>query len=89
MKKHLRIQHNQVIRKISIREISGTNFWKNITPKESIKTQKATNAPNLISQSELPAPKEQMVDNKIRSDIYLLSVGTGASTKTRKTNTKK
>ena len=39
---------------------------KNITPKESIETQKVTNAPNLISQSEPPAPKFIMVDNKFK-----------------------
>ena len=38
-----------------------------------------TNAPNLISQSEPPAPKVIMVDNIIRTDVSLLSVGTGAN----------
>ena len=37
----------------------------NIIPKEYIKIQKVTNAPNFISQSEPPAPKEIMVDKKI------------------------
>ena len=34
----------------------------NTLPKEYIKTQKVTNAPNLISQSEPPSPKEIMVE---------------------------
>ena len=42
-------------------------------PKESINTQKVTNAPNFICQSEPPAPKEIMVDNKIRTGVSLLS----------------
>ena len=49
MKKNLRIHNHQVIRKIIKGEIGGANFWKKITPKEYIKTQKVTNAPNLIS----------------------------------------
>ena len=52
---------------------------KNIISKESINTKKVTNAPNLISQSEPPAPKEIMVDKKIRTGISVLSGGTGAS----------
>ena len=32
-----------------------------IIPKESTKAQKVTNAPNMISQSEPPAPKEIMM----------------------------
>ena len=43
---------------------------KNTLPKESIKTQKATNTPHLISQSEPPASKEIMVD-KHRTDLHI------------------
>ena len=50
----------------------GTNFWKNTFPKESIKTQKVTNGPNFISQSEPPAPKEIMVD-KLLTDKSVMS----------------
>ena len=78
MKKHLRIQNHQVTRNRIKGESFGTNFWKNKLHKESIKTQKVTNAPKLISQSEAPSPKEIMVD-KIRSDISVLSGVTGAS----------
>ena len=35
-------------------------FGKITLPKEYIKTQKLTNVPNLITQSEAPAPKEIM-----------------------------
>ena len=38
-----------------------------------------TNAPNLICQSEPPAPKVIMVDNKIRTDVSIFSVGTRSS----------
>ena len=38
-------------------------YGKNTLPKEYNKTQKVTNEPNLISQSEPPAPKEIMVEN--------------------------
>ena len=38
-------------------------------PKEYTKTQKITNGPNLISQSEAPSPKEIMV----RTDLSVLS----------------
>ena len=41
-----------------VEPISG----KYIIPKESINTQKVNNAPNLIGQSEPPAPKVIMVD---------------------------
>ena len=37
-------------------------FLENTLPKESINTQKVTNGPHLISQSEPPAPKEIMVE---------------------------
>ena len=60
---HLRIQNHQVIRKGSKGVSCGTNFWKNKLPKGSIKTQKVTNGPNLISQSEPPALKGIMVKN--------------------------
>ena len=52
---------------------------KKMVPKESIKTQKVTNAPKLIGQSEPPAPKEIMVDKTIRNDVSILSGGIGAS----------
>ena len=42
-------------------------------PKESIKTQKVTNVPNLITQSEAPAPKEIMA----WTDLSVLSGLTG------------
>ena len=58
--------------------MDNTKFNLSI-PKESINAQKVTNAPSLIRQSEPPAPKVIMVDNKIRTDVSLLSVGTGAS----------
>ena len=38
---------------------------KSIIPKEVINTQKVTNAPNLINQSDPPAPKVIMMDEKI------------------------
>ena len=50
-------------------------------PKESIKTQKVINIPNLINQSESPAPESIVVD-KLQPDIsvnYLLTVETRAS----------
>ena len=50
----------------------------NIIPKEYIKIQKVTNAPNFISQSEPPAPKEIMVNPKMRTNISILLVATGA-----------
>ena len=54
-------------------------YGKKRIPKEYIKTQKVTNAPTLISQPEPQALKVIMVDNKIRTDVSLLSVGTGDS----------
>ena len=56
-------------------QISGKKF----IPKEHFKSQKVTNAPNLISQTESPAPKEIMVDNKIQTGVYILSGATVAS----------
>ena len=50
-----------------------------IIHKEYINTQKVTNAPNLIIQSEPPASKVIIVDRKVQTDIYLFSGGTGAS----------
>ena len=41
-------------------------------------TQKATNAPNLISQSEPPATKEIIVP-KMQTDLSILSGTTGSS----------
>ena len=38
--------------------------------KESIKTQKVTNGPNLITQSEALAPEVILVD-KLRTNIYV------------------
>ena len=49
----------------------GANFWKNIISKIYIKTQKVTNATNLISQSEPSSPKVILADNKIQTDLYL------------------
>ena len=43
---------------------------ENALTKESIKTQKLTNTPHLISQSEPPASKEIMVD-KHRTDLHI------------------
>ena len=54
-------------------------FLKSIIPKEYFQSQKVTDAPNLISQSEPPAPKEIMVNPKMQTDFYVLSVATGAS----------
>ena len=54
-------------------------YRKNTLPKESINTQKITNAPNLISKLEPTAPKEIMVNTKIRTDVSVLSGITGAS----------
>ena len=65
MNKNPRIQNHQVIGERSKGNVFGTNLWKIIIPKESIKTQKVTNAPNLIVQSKTPAPKDIMVDKKI------------------------
>ena len=45
-------------------------------PKESIKTQKLTNGPNLITQSEAPAP-EVIVMNKLWTDLSINSVLAG------------
>ena len=53
---------------------------KKLIPKEYFQSPKVTNAQNLISQSKPPAPKEIMVNPKIRTDVSVLSVGTGAST---------
>ena len=78
MKKNLRIKNHQIIRK-NLRLNLWQQFLKNKLPKESINTQKVTNATNLIIQSEPPAPKLIMVDKKIRSDASFLSIGTGAS----------
>ena len=57
----------------------GANFWKNIISKIYIKTQKVTNATNLISQSEPSSPKEILADNKIHTGPYFFSEGTGYS----------
>ena len=46
--------------------------------KEYIKTQKAKNTPNLISQLELSALTEIFLESKIPTDVSLLS-GTGSS----------
>ena len=47
-----------------------------ILPKESIKTQKVTNGPNLINQSEAPATEVIMVD-KLQTDLSVNYVLTG------------
>ena len=62
MKKHLIIQNHQVIRKKIKVESFGTNLWINILPKDYINTQKVTNGPIFIIQSDPLAPKEIMVD---------------------------
>ena len=49
-------------------------------PKEYINTLKVTNTPNLISQLDPSAPKEIIVESKIRTDVSLLSEGTGGVT---------
>ena len=51
---------------------------KNFIPKEYLQSRKVPNAPNLISQSEPPAPKEIMMNPKMRTDVSVLSVATGA-----------
>ena len=48
-------------------------------PKESTKTKKVTNGPNLITQSEAPAPEVIVVD-KLQIDI---SVNSGLTGETR------
>ena len=53
-------------------------FLKNIIPKKYFQSQKVTNAPNLIIQSEPLAPKEIMVNPKMRTDVSVLSGNTGA-----------
>ena len=58
MKKDLRIQNHQVIRKKEAKDNFVAPIFGEITlPKESIKTQKVTNVTSLITQSEAPAPK--------------------------------
>ena len=64
MKKHLRIQNHQVIRKKIKGESCGTNLWKDTLHKEYINTQKVTNGPHFISQSEPLATKE-IILNKL------------------------
>ena len=44
-------------------------------PRESIKTQKVTNGPNFITQSEAPAP-ELIVIDKLQTGISVNSVFT-------------
>ena len=60
-------------------------------PKEYIKTQKVTNGPNLINQSESPAPEVIVVD-KLRTYLSVnsrLTVETRASVTPGKSNPKK
>ena len=57
IKKHPRIQNHQVIRKGNKERVVAPMFGKIILPKETIKTQKVTNGPNLITQSESQEPK--------------------------------
>ena len=53
MKKYLRIQNHQVIRKKKQKRKLWHKFVEKITlPKESTETQKVTNGPNFISKSE-------------------------------------
>ena len=56
-KNHLRIHNHQGTRTKSRGESCRKNSWKDTLPEESIDTQKATNAPHLISQSKPPEPK--------------------------------
>ena len=60
-----------------------------VIPKEYIKTQRVTNAPNFIVQSEPPAPKEIMVGNKIWTDVSILSGVIGSSVTQEKLITRK
>ena len=53
-----------------------TNFRKNTLTIKSIKAQTVTEAPNLISPSEPPAPKLKVVNPKIRTDATVLSTET-------------
>ena len=53
-------------------------YGKDKIPKESINKYKVTNEPNLISQPEPSAPKEIMEEDKMRTDVSILSVGMGA-----------
>ena len=43
---------------------------KTTSPKESIKTQKVTNGPKLITQSEAPEPEVTVMD-KLWTDLYV------------------
>ena len=79
MKNHLRIQNHQVIRKKKQRRDLWHQFLKKHIPKEYLQSQKVPHAPNFISQSEPPAPKEIMVNPKMQTDVSLLSVATGDS----------
>ena len=54
-------------------------FLENLIPKEYLKSQKVTSAPNLISQTEPSAPKEKMGDRKGRTDVYIWSGATETS----------
>ena len=58
-------------------------------PKESINTQKVTNASTFISQSKPSEPMEIMVGDKMRTGVSILSGGTGASVTPKKTHSKK
>ena len=60
-------------------------FGEITLPKEYIKTKKVTNGPNLITQSEAPAPEVIVVD-KIGTDI---SVNSGLTGEKRASVTKK
>ena len=51
---------------------------KDKIPKKSINIQKVTNAKNLIIQYEPSAPKEIIVEEKMRTDVSILSGETGA-----------
>ena len=52
---------------------------KDIIPKKSSNTQKFTNAPNFISQSEPPAPKMIILGDKMWTGFSLFYVGIGSS----------
>ena len=60
-------------------KVVAPTFGKITLPKESINTQKVTNGPDLITQSEITAT-EIIVVNKLRTD---LSVNSGLTGETR------
>ena len=67
----LKIDHHQVRRKKAKVKVVAPVCGKITPPKEYIKTQKVTNGPNLITQSEAPVPELIVVD-KLQTDISLI-----------------